>query len=371
MNAAAEVSENATRDRRVIDFLIRIFALGVLGYACLSILSPFLAPVIWGAVLAIAIEPVHGRLATTLGGRNRTAAALITGLALALLIVPAILLTVSAVRSGLELVAGIRDGDIAVPPPSEKVAEVPLIGEQLSETWQLAHENFALAVQKWGDEIAQAASTAASLLGSLLVQVAFFVISILLAGLFLAFSESSGKFMRQFARRLVPGNGDHLLDLSTATMRSVAKGVIGIAVIQALLAGLGLLVAGIPGAGLWALGVLVFATVQLPPLAILLPPIIWSFSLLGTVPAIVLTVYLVAVSVCDSVLKPLMLGRGLEVPMPVILIGAIGGLLAMGIIGLFTGAVILAVGHVLFMEWLFAEDGDENAAANEAPTPST
>jgi predicted PurR-regulated permease PerM len=152
-------------------------------------------------------------------------------------------------------------------------------------------------------------------------------------------------------------------------VRSVAQGVVGIAVIQALLAGMGLLAIGMPAAGLWALLVLILAVVQLPPLLVLGPIIVYVFSYADTLPAIIFTVWSLLVSASDGILKPMLLGRGVAVPMLVILIGAIGGMLLSGIIGLFVGAVILALGYKLFIAWLHEDvdtamgDGASDAAA--------
>ena len=136
------------------------------------------------------------------------------------------------------------------------------------------------------------------------------------------------------------------------TIRSVAKGILGIAIIQGIFAAIGLAVAGVPAAGLWAGAVLVLAIVQLPPLLVLGPIAIWYFSVADTVPAIIFLVYAAIVSISDTFLKPLFLGRGVETPMLVILIGAIGGAVAFGIVGLFIGAVILALGYELLIAWM-------------------
>jgi len=152
--------------------------------------------------------------------------------------------------------------------------------------------------------------------------------------------------------------------LASATIRSVAQGVLGVALIQSILAGIGLLLIGVPYAGVWAGLVLLLAIVQLPPILILGPIVVYVFSVAETVPAVVFMIWSMLVSSSDAFLKPLFLGRGMDIPMLVILLGAIGGMILSGIIGLFVGAVVLAVGYTLFTVWLEQEQqGSEEQAS--------
>jgi predicted PurR-regulated permease PerM len=152
--------------------------------------------------------------------------------------------------------------------------------------------------------------------------------------------------------RLMNESGDRTITTTIATIRSVATGVLGVAVIQSLLSGIGLLIADIPGAGIWAIAVLILAIAQLPPILVLGPIAAYYFSIADTTPAIAFLIFSIIVSMSDAVLKPIFLGRGMDIPMLVILLGAIGGMLLSGIIGLFVGAVALALGYQLMMDWL-------------------
>ena len=187
-----------------------------------------------------------------------------------------------------------------------------------------------------------------------------FAFSIIIAGVLLLNAGKGYEAFRGIGRRLAGERGAGFVDLTVATIRSVAKGVLGVALIQTLLAAIGLLVMQVPGAGIWAAIVLVLAVMQLPPLLVLGPVAIWVFSTAEPVPATVFLVYSLLVSFSDGILKPLLLGRGVDVPMLVILLGAIGGMISAGIIGLFTGAVVLAIGYQLFNFWLH-EDTDKKA----------
>jgi predicted PurR-regulated permease PerM len=184
-----------------------------------------------------------------------------------------------------------------------------------------------------------------------------FVISIIIAGVLLAQAGQGHRTAHALAARVAGQRGGELVDLAVATVRSVTQGILGVALIQSILSGLGCLVAGVPGAGLWALLVLLLAIVQLPSLLVLGPIIIYVFSTASTVTAVLFMVWSLLVGLSDNFLKPILLGRGVQVPMVVIFIGAIGGFITSGIIGLFVGATILTLGYKLFLAWL--QDGDE------------
>ena len=195
--------------------------------------------------------------------------------------------------------------------------------------------------------------------------VLLFLVSILIAGAFLVYGQSGSQALETVAARILKGDGKQFVDLAGATIRSVAQGVLGVAVIQAILAGIGMMLVGVPYAGLWALLVLLLAIIQLPPLVVLGPVIVYVFSVETTVPAVLFMIWGLIVSASDTFLKPLFLGRGMDIPMLVILLGAIGGMILSGIIGLFVGAVVLAVGYTLFMAWLGQEDGSSEVVGGE------
>ncbi len=170
-----------------------------------------------------------------------------------------------------------------------------------------------------------------------------------------------------FASSLAGERGKGLTDLAVATIRSVAKGVLGVAIIQALLSAIGLVVMGIPAAGIWTFAVLMLAIMQLPPFIILAPIAIWVFSTAEPVPATIFAVYALIVSASDSFLKPLFLGRGMEIPMLVILLGAIGCMILAGIVGLFIGAIVLALGYEILKDWMAADELNNPRQAAEEP----
>lgn len=345
---------------------IQIGALLIMLYWVYRIIAPFVDIVLWAIILSVALYPAHVRLGARLGGREKLAATLLTLIALAVLAVPSWLLADSTIGGLQEIAAELEDGTARIPPPDPSVAEWPVIGERVHEVWSAAASNLEAALNQFRPQLQAAGQRALAVAGATVGSVFKFIISIIIAGVFLTTASGGYTVARNIASSLVGERGPAFTDLSILTIRSVAKGVVGTALIQTALAAAGLLVAGVPGAGLWAGLVLVLAIVQLPPLIVLGPIAIWYFSVAETLPAIAFLVYASIVSMSDTFLKPLLLGRGVEVPMLVILIGAIGGAITRGIIGLFEGAVILAVGYELFKAWMAPDVVEEQLAESQS-----
>ena len=352
---------------RAIEAAIRIGLVAVLAAWCFSIFRPFLNPVLWGIIIAVAIHPLFLRLLGAFGGRRGRAAIVFTLLALALLIIPSVMLGISVVETAQRLADGIEAGTLKVPPPPDAVAGWPLVGERLHGVWRLASENLVLAIQQTAPQLKAVGRWLLNALGGVGVGVLQFIVAIIIAGVLLANDEGVKATAQRIAIRLAGKQGSEFAHIAGATVRSVAQGVLGVALIQAVLAGIGMLAVGVPGAGLWALLVLLLAIVQLPPILVLGPTIVYVFWVESTIPAVVFAIWSIVVGASDTFLKPLLLGHGVDIPMIVILIGAIGGMLVSGVIGLFVGAVVLAVGYKLFIAWLYR---DVAAAEVEPGSPA-
>jgi len=350
-----QMTVDLASSKRTIDTAIRIGLLAILVYWCIHIFKPFLIPVLWAMIIAVAIHPLYVKCESLLGGKQKLTLSLFTIIALAVLIIPSILLARSMVDTAQHVSKQLAEGTLHVPPPPDSVAAWPLVGARLHALWSAASGDLKATVAQFAPQFKVARiwllSTAAGV-GTGLLQ---FTLAILIAVAMLAKAQGAYEFSQALGRRLVGARGEDFAALASATMRSVAQGVLGVAVIQAILAGVGMLVMGVPGAGLWALLVLLLAVLQLPPLLILVPIMIYVFASAATVPAVLFMIWGILVSVSDAFLKPMLLGRGVNVPMLVILIGAIGGMMSSGIIGLFVGAVILALGYELFMAWLIQD----------------
>jgi predicted PurR-regulated permease PerM len=179
-----------------------------------------------------------------------------------------------------------------------------------------------------------------------------FAVSVVVAGFLFVPGPRLGATIKTFARRIAAERGAHFVDLATATVRNIWRGVIGVALLQAFLTGVILSVFGIPAAGVFAFLVLLFCIVQVGPVPVVLPVIIWAWTTMDTGPALVLTLLLVVIPVTDNVLKPILMARGLSTPMLVILLGVIGGTVTYGLIGLFLGPILLGIFYELLMAWL-------------------
>jgi predicted PurR-regulated permease PerM len=336
---------------RAREVFIRMSLLAMMAITCYVILRPFLLLLLWSIVLATATFPGYRWIARAMGGRERLAAALCTALLLALIILPSVLLAGTLVGAAQSLAAGLQSGNLSIPPPPAKIATWPVVGTRLTEVWSLASSNITEAINKFSPylrEYIPKLLTASAALGGTLLQ---FIISILIAGYLLATYRASATLSHSIFDRIFSDRGEEFEELTKNTIRSVTNGILGVAVIQSVLAGIGFLAVGLPGAGMWAAMFLVASVVQIGPL-VLIPSIIYAFTVTSTTPAVIFLVWSIFVGATDNVLKPLMLGRGSMVPTAVIFLGVIGGFVAMGIVGLFVGAIILSVGYKLFLVWL-------------------
>ncbi len=350
MGDSLEFSDEKRIQRGAIESAIRIALVFLLVLWCFNIVRPFLLLTLWGAILAVAVYPLFDKLQAALGGREKLSATLMTVIALAMLVTPTVMLSESAIANSQNLATAMREGTLHIPPPAAGVKDWPLIGDELYGVWSQASTNLSALLGNYTEQLKGVAKWVLGAAAGAGATVLKFVVSIIIAGVFLVYARSGQAAVQKVSLRLMGDPlGRQFSGMAGATIRSVAQGVLGVAIIQSVLAGLGMLLVGVPYAGIWAMLVLFLAVVQLPTILVLGPIIVYVFSATTTGPAIAFMVWSLLVGVSDSFLKPMLLGRGLETPMLVILLGAIGGMILSGIIGLFVGAVVLAVGYELFM----------------------
>lgn len=340
--------------RGLLDVLIRAGLIAALVIFCFEIFSPFLHLMLWSVILAITLYPLHLRLRGRLGNRDGRTATLIVLIAVVILMVPVYLLGTSMTESVEKALDVVKEGKVRIPSPSESVASWPLIGKPLYGFWLQAATDLTGLAQKLAPQLKEFSLMALGKLANAGLGFLMFIAALIIAGILMAFGESGERSAVKISTRIFSsGRGPQITHLCTATIRAVAQGVIGIAFIQMLLVGVGFVLIGIPGAGLLALAVLLLGIMQLPATLITIPAIAYVFATEGaSVGTIVFAVYVFVAGLADNVLKPLLLGRGVDVPMPVVLIGALGGMVTGGIIGLFIGPVALAVGYQLFWQWV-------------------
>ena len=337
---------------RATDVAIRIGALSLLFAGCFVIVAPFLLPIAWGCIIAVALHGPFVSLSNRLGGRRELAAGIIVIALLTLLIVPGVLLGGSLADDMQRLVGAFQAGTLKVPPPSEKVSGWPLVGARFHAFWLLASQNLEEALAQIGPRMKPVAGWllgSAAHFGMAMLQ---FVFAVLISGVLLARSTTGNATARAIAVRLAGNRGPMLVELAGATVRGVTRGILGVALIQSLLAGIALFAAGVPAAGVWTAAALVLAVIQVGVGLIMIPAALWVFATANTLPAVAFLIWTVFLLSIDNVLKPLLMGRGLDIPIAVIFIGAIGGFISQGIIGLFVGAVLLVLGFELWRAWI-------------------
>lgn len=350
----------------LLEVLIRAGLVAALAVLCYQIFSPFLTLMVWSIILAVTLYPFHQWLARKIAGKQGLASTVLVITGFLLIIIPTALLLNSFADSVRGFIGSVQSNTLEIPAPPEGVANLPIVGKQIHEIWSQAYTDLPGLVQSMQPKIGELARRALAIVASLGGDLLLFLASGIVAAIIMAYGESGASSSRAIFHRLAgPERGEALLRLSTATIRAVAIGVIGVAVIQAILVGLAVLIAGVPAPGVLSIIVLVLGIAQVPALVVTLPVIvyIWSSGDYSNSSAIMHTVILLVTGMSDNVLKPLLLGRGVDAPMPVILLGALGGLASKGIVGMFVGATLLALGYQIFMGWV-ADNPDSSRAAS-------
>ncbi len=363
---------NTETERRIasllLDVLIRAALILGLAILCYQVFAPFLMLMLWALILAVTMYPMHLALAGKLGGKQGRAATLIVLLGIVLTVTPTAMLMSSLGDSIQQFVTDVKNDTFKIPPPRDSVAEWPVVGKKVHAAWSKAHDDLPALLKSAQPKIGEISKSLLGFVASIGAGLLQFVAAFIMAGIIMAFGESGGRSVNAiFGRVIGTARGAELAKLSTQTIRAVAQGVIGVAFIQAVIIGICLLIASVPGAGVLAVIVLVLGIAQVPAFIVTLPAIgyIWSIGEYGSGEAIVYTILLLVSGMADNVLKPLMLGRGVDAPMPVILIGALGGMAVSGILGMFVGATLLALGYQIFMGWV--EANPEHKSDSDTP----
>lgn len=356
----------------VADLLIRLALVAALVAFCLSVLQPFMHLMVTGLVLAVALYPTHQWIARRIGGRQGGSATLMVLVGLLLIGAPSVMLGIALASEAQTLYGALTAGTLGIEPPPPNVAEWPIVGKRIDAIWTALATDLPGFLEANRTQLSGLARRVLTVAAGTASSVLLFLGAVIVAGILMAFGAGSGRVADRFAIRIhSPVGGPRLVRLAISTVRSVAMGVLGVAFVQALLIGLGLFVGGMPGAGILTVVTVFIGILQLPAVIVTLPVIGWFWTQgdASTAMNVALTIYLVLAGFSDQILKPILLGRGVEAPMPVILIGALGGMVVSGIVGLFTGAVVLTVGYVLLMEWIDRGLGADAAPAAAGETP--
>ncbi len=336
----------------LIDTILKIVVLFLLIAWCTAIILPFIQPVIGGAIIAIALYPFFARLKRWLGGRNALSGVLLTLLLLAILLLPATWIIRSLVEGIETLVTQLRNQTFMIPPPHPSVEGWPLIGKAISKQWLLASQDLEAVIITYREPLSKLGMTIIGVVGGLGMSLIIFFLSVIIAGAFLIKADALADFVQKLIHRLAGEKSDEIIHIAGVSIKNVAKGILGVALFQFVAAGTVFMLAKVPFAGLWALAVLVLAILQLPAVIVILPVIIYLFSVKELLAGIGWAIALVAVGASDNVLKPLLMGKSSPVPLLVIFIGSIGGFIFSSFTGMFTGAVVLSVIYNLIVHWI-------------------
>lgn len=341
--------------------VLAVVSLGALIAASFWVLKPFLPSAIWAVMIVIATWPEMRMVERRLGGRRGLAVAVMTLGMLAVILVPIGVAVVYLIDRADEIVTWIRSlQGISLPPPPGWIAGLPVVGKWIAARWQevasLRPEEVAARVNP---HLAGIVRWLISQAGSLLALFVQLLVTLALAAYLYANGEAAAAWMRAFARRLAGAQGERAARLSGQAIRAIALGIVVTALVQAVAGGIGLVVTGVPHPLLLTAVMFLFGVAQIGAVPVLIGALVWLYwqeqMLWGTV----LLVWTLVVGTLDNFVRPILIKKGADLPLLLVFLGVIGGLLSFGIIGLFVGPVVLAVGHTLLMAWVEGREAED------------
>lgn len=346
-----ERSEIQKAVRTTIEVSIRMIFLLVITGGCFWLLFPFISPLIGGLVLAVAIAPLYNRVCRLFKNRRKVSATLVVVLCLSILFVPAGFFVKSTVKNIKKIGLDLQNGQFSIPPPNEKIKEWPLIGVEAHQTWDDASNNIENLLENYNSEV--------NAIGKWLLKTALgvgwsifqIILAIIISGFMLA-TEGTKKVVERLFRKLSGRKGGEFVRISEITIQNVAKGILGVAILQSGMFSVIFILSGVPYVGIWTIIILMIGIIQLPMGVATVPIIIFMFTTKEVGPAIAWSVVVSIVGLLDNFLKPILMAQGAPVPMIVIFLGAIGGFMVSGFLGLFGGAIFLSLGYNIMGSWL-------------------
>lgn len=329
--------------------------------ASLWIVFPFLGAIIWATTIVVTTWPVLIAVQKKLWGKRGLAVAVLS-LILLLLVFGPFLAAVGALVGNVDVVVAkakaVATVDIPEAPP-DWLARVPLVGPKAAAEWsRLGGDELRKLAAKAVPFAGKLASWFAGKVGGIGASLLHFLLTVVVCAVFWANGEAAAEKVRRFARRLAGERGDRVVRLAGQAVRGVALGVVVTAILQSLLAGLGLLIAGIPFVPVLTVVVFILCIAQVGPILVLLPAVVWLFWSGSTGWGTFLLVWTVVVGAMDNVLRPVLIRKGADLPLLLVFTGVLGGLISLGLIGIFVGPVVLAVTHTLLDEWVRDEEDE-------------
>jgi predicted PurR-regulated permease PerM len=350
-----DTSTKKEKTNIAIEIAIKLGLLSIILFISFLIIKPFLGIVLWSIILAVALFPFVEKLSKKFSTSNKKVIITIAVIANLALILPTYSLSGKAIDSISKLKEISTKQNLHIPPPPQNVKNWPLIGEKTYDAWDDASKNLTDTLKTFTPQIKNILSKIISVVGDTLKMILFSIVAIIIASFLMIGAEKYVSFYKKISIKLLGEKGDEWATLTALTIRSVANGVIGVAVIQAALALIGLVVMDIHFSVVIAIAIMFLTIVQLPAIIVIGPVVALVLSQDSSTSSVIFSIYMLLVGSSDGILKPLLLGRGVDIPMLIILIGAIGGMILMGMIGLFIGAVIFSLTYKLIMLWLSDE----------------
>ncbi len=339
----------------IVEMVIKVGVLLLMLFLCLQIIKPFIFIFIWGVIIAIAVYPIYQSFKEKLKGRNKLAAVLVSALLLLSILIPAFFLAESLIDGIKQFAEEIQSRNFSLTEPPKEILAWPLIGESFYNFWLSATENLAALLQKYDEQLVHIGQKLINALLGTGMGFLQILLSIIIGGVLLASSSHGIKLAQKFYDKLIGERSNEFLLATEITIRNVAKGVLGVSIFQSFILGIIFAIAGVPYAGLWALLSLFFGVIQIGPMVVTVPVIIYLFIFDPLWVAIIWGILIFLASLIDNFLKPILMGKGAAAPMLVIFLGSIGGFLLSGFIGLFLGAIVLSLGYKLIIAWLDPE----------------
>lgn len=352
-------------NRDLARIVLGVLVIGGLLAGVFLVLRPFLPALLWATMIVVATWPLMRRVQRLLWGRRSLAVAVML-LAMLLVVVAPLALVASAAYEQVGRLATVKITELRFPQPPAWLEGVPVVGSRVVIEWRsLAASGTDALTSRAAPYVGTVAAWLAAQAGTAGAFGLHLVFTLLICGVLYASGEQAARGVRRFARRLHGEQGENAVLLAGASVRAVALGIVGTAIAQTALGALGLLAAGVPHVALITSAMFVLCIAQLGPLLPLLGSAAWLWLAGDHVTAMLLVAWAVVVAMLDNVLRPLLIRRGADLPLLLIMVGVIGGLLSMGLVGLFVGPVLLAVAYRLVGAWV--DEQDDAVAPREAP----
>ncbi|MEM1129274.1 MAG: AI-2E family transporter [Pseudomonadota bacterium] len=346
----------------VLMLVVRLAILAVLIWLIWLLLRPFASLLIWSAILAVALFPIHDWVRRRAVRSEVLSAVLVTIGALILVFGPVAWLCTNLILSVEHMAQAVQSGDITLPKLPAALTNLPYVSTLVGDMPALSPSRIEAYLQQHGNALVGPGRWALHMVAVLAGSVTIFAISVVAAGCLFMPGPRIARQLQQVAERVAGPQGQRFVDIATATIRNVARGVIGVSTLQAILIGTVMMVMGVPHAGLLTLAALVLSISQIGASVVVIPVLLWFWLSRDTGSALLFTALMLPIGLVDQILKPLAVGQGLEAPTAVIFLGVVGGTVAFGVTGLFLGPMLLALAYELLRYWI-----EETAVSGDPP----